>query len=143
MDPIGERISLIISEKKISVADLSHVVGQSDKSIYNYIAGKNTPTYPVLGKIVEKYPDVNARWLLTGEGEVYISEGSGFPSVANIAVGINGPNHQVNGPSDPCAALRTEIEHLRQRLADKETIIALMQQQNPRTEAGKCLPGEE
>ena len=64
----GERISDIISHFCESKADFARKMEESPQTISNWVsrgAGKN-----VLNKILSKFPDVNANWLLTGEGEM-------------------------------------------------------------------------
>lgn len=72
MSTEGERISDIISHFCKSKADFARNMGESPQTISNWVsrgAGKN-----VLNKILSKFPDVNATWLLTGEGEMIRSD---------------------------------------------------------------------
>lgn len=64
----GERISDIISHFCESKADFARKMEEKPQTISNWVsrgAGKN-----VLNKILSKFPDVNANWLLTGEGDM-------------------------------------------------------------------------
>ena len=64
----GERISDIISHFCESKADFARKMEERPQTISNWVsrgAGKN-----VLNKILSKFPDVNANWLLTGEGDM-------------------------------------------------------------------------
>lgn len=68
MQTEGERISNIISHFCKSKAEFARRMDESPQSVSNWVArgaGKN-----VLNKILSRFPDVNANWLLTGEGEM-------------------------------------------------------------------------
>lgn len=67
-----------------------------------------------LEKILNTYPDINPVWLLTGKGEMLISPDG---------------NERSSG-SDNVEVLKKEIEHLNEKLKDKEEIIRLMKNQS-------------
>lgn len=63
-----ERISKIIAHFCKSKAEFARSMDESPQVVSNWVsrgAGK-----VVLNKILSKYPDINANWLLTGEGEM-------------------------------------------------------------------------
>jgi hypothetical protein len=129
---VHERIKSIMQVKKISVSALSRLIEQSEKSVYNYRDGSNEPTISVFTKIVESYPDVNALWLLTGKGDMLLSGNK----VEEPLIHIGSVNHGVAGQiihtniaacQQEIAALKSENELLRKAVADKETIISLLQ----------------
>ena len=71
MSKEGERITQIISELCESKADFARKMGESPQTINNWISrgiGSN-----VLNKIISVFPEVNASWLLTGNGDMFIS----------------------------------------------------------------------
>lgn len=68
MQTEGERISKIIAHFCKSKAEFARMVEEKPQVVSNWVArgaGKN-----VLNKILSKFPDINANWLLTGEGEM-------------------------------------------------------------------------
>lgn len=68
MSTEGERISKIISRFCESKADFARRIGEKPQTVSNWVsrgAGKN-----VLNKILTGFPEINANWLLTGEGEM-------------------------------------------------------------------------
>jgi transcriptional regulator with XRE-family HTH domain len=67
---INSRIRKLYELKNFkSQKEFSDAIGVSDKLVSNYFADKNTPSYDVLMKIITKFPDVDARWLLIGDSE--------------------------------------------------------------------------
>ena len=68
MSTEGERISSIISRFCESKADFARRIGEKPQTVSNWVArgaGKN-----VLNKILAGFPEVNANWLLTGDGDM-------------------------------------------------------------------------
>lgn len=64
-------------------------------------------------KILNSFPDINPVWLLTGKGEMLLS------SDGNIR----------NSTCPDITVLKKEIQHLNEKLQDKEEIIRLMRNQ--------------
>ena len=68
MSTEGERISEIIAHFCESKADFARKIGERPQTVSNWVsrgAGKN-----VLNKIFTAFPEINANWLLTGEGSM-------------------------------------------------------------------------
>lgn len=53
---------------------MSRVVGIPQSTIGNWANGKTTPNQNQLSTILIALPEINARWLITGIGEIYKSE---------------------------------------------------------------------
>jgi hypothetical protein len=67
---IGERIGLIISEKKLNKRRFAIEVDYSDVGIGKVVKGEIDPGYKLLFAIISKFTDVNVEWLLTGNGQM-------------------------------------------------------------------------
>lgn len=71
MDNINDRILLICKKFNISKAsELAKILDITHQSATNYIKGKQKPNYKALQKIKLKFDNLNAEWLLTGDGEM-------------------------------------------------------------------------
>ena len=53
---------------------MSRAVGIPQSTIGNWATGKTTPNQGQLNILLTSLPDINARWLITGVGEIYKSE---------------------------------------------------------------------
>lgn len=67
---INERIFQILDYYGDTRYKFSKKSGISESSILNIYKGNNKPSYDFIEKVLSIYEVVNARWLLTGEGEM-------------------------------------------------------------------------
>lgn len=66
---ISDRIKYVLSEKQISVAELAGSETQRIK-FSRQLNGHNGLTLPVVVKVLDRFPDVSAEWLIRGEGQM-------------------------------------------------------------------------
>jgi len=72
---INSRIKKIRKELcNDSTKELSEILGVSSQAVSNYIRDGYSVGEGVLYKIATKFPQINANWLLTGEGDMLKSE---------------------------------------------------------------------
>ncbi|TDB60063.1 helix-turn-helix domain-containing protein [Arundinibacter roseus] len=70
---VNHRINELISSLNKNHKTFAESIGKSPTVIYNTVNGRNKPSFDVLEAICEIYPQVNAGWLLKGEGEMFAS----------------------------------------------------------------------
>jgi len=68
---ISVRMRELIDTLGISIYKLANDSGISSQTLTNNINRGVTPNSETISKILLLYKDVNARWLLTGEGEMF------------------------------------------------------------------------
>lgn len=68
-----DRIQRFIDFKGISAGELASSIDVQRSNVSHILNGRNKPGALFLEKLLLKYPEINARWLMTGEGEM-ISE---------------------------------------------------------------------
>lgn len=64
-----DRIRSLLRLLAVNQAEFAEAGGIQRTTLANWLAGKGTPTQPVMEAWVKKY-GLNGHWLLTGEGEV-------------------------------------------------------------------------
>jgi len=62
------RIEHILQHYGVSSAQFADSIGVQRSSISHIISGRNKPSFDFIQKILLKYPEINAEWLLTGQG---------------------------------------------------------------------------
>ncbi|MDR0829229.1 MAG: helix-turn-helix domain-containing protein [Prevotellaceae bacterium] len=98
---ITDRLILIIRQLGLSNNAFAEKIGISQQTLFNYTKGR-IPSVDVVEKIINKYPEINTDWLVTGRGEMQKIENN--QQVGNIenstAVGVNvfGSNNSFKVP---------------------------------------------
>ena len=65
------RIKEIISDESINAAQFASEVGIAPSSLHHIISGRNNPSLDVIQKILSRYHQINAEWLISGVGKKY------------------------------------------------------------------------
>ena len=83
---IGNRLQLLISSLDVSVLEFARQLGEKrGEKVYHILHGRLKPRYETLEKILLAYPDVNADWLLRGEGFMFRT----LPNTPSAAITID------------------------------------------------------
>lgn len=69
-----DRISQIIDSKSLTPSKFADIIGIQRSRISHIMSGRNNASIDVVTKIVSKFPEVDLKWLMTGEGEMMTSE---------------------------------------------------------------------
>jgi len=77
---INQRISSILIQRKITYQVMAHSIGVTPQAVEQWVNGKTTPSEKAIFKIICAYKDIDARWLITGEG---VERGEQDPHVLN------------------------------------------------------------
>lgn len=73
---INQRIKIFLKDSSLSSAKLSEMLGISTSAVSQVIMGKTNLKLENFAKLVEHNPKLNARWLLTGYGNMHEEVGS-------------------------------------------------------------------
>ncbi len=65
------RIKSLLDYLQINENAFSNIIGISQRTLNYYINGKRKPSFELIEKILNAYPDLSAEWLLRGEGDMY------------------------------------------------------------------------
>lgn len=73
IDDIRERIRLIINSVGLNSVAFAEAIGIQQSTLSHILNGRNNPSLDVITKIHEKYKDISYSWLISGEGEMYLT----------------------------------------------------------------------
>ena len=66
-----ERLTQFLQSEQLSPARFADILGVQRSGISHILSGRNKPGFDLIEKIVTKFPDISAEWLITGKGNVY------------------------------------------------------------------------
>ena len=66
-----DRIQRIIDDKKLTPSRFADEVGLNRPAVSHILNGRNNPGLDALQRILARYKDVNAAWLISGVGPMY------------------------------------------------------------------------
>jgi transcriptional regulator with XRE-family HTH domain len=67
-----DQILKILSHYGFSATFFAEKIGVQRSSISHILSGRNKPSYDFIISIIDKYPELNTYWLLTGKGNMFI-----------------------------------------------------------------------
>jgi len=66
-----DRIQRIIDDKKLTPSRFADEVGLNRPAVSHILNGRNNPGLEALQRILARYKDINAAWLISGVGPMY------------------------------------------------------------------------
>jgi len=64
------RIKKFIDYKGISPSELADSIGVQRSNVTHVLKARNKPSFQFIEKLLQIYPEINAKWLLLGEGNM-------------------------------------------------------------------------
>ena len=68
---MNSRIQKIIEEEGLSISKFADEIGVQQSSVSHILSGRNKPSLDFINKLLNRYREINANWLITGCGEMY------------------------------------------------------------------------
>lgn len=118
MSNIPLRIKELINVKNYTVASFEKEIGVGNNSIGISIRRNSNVSGEIIYKILTKFPDVNAQWLVTGKGEML----------------LNSITTNENELSRDLKALEEIVAILREKNSMQDDIIAMLREKLQFTE---------
>ncbi len=66
-----DRINLILRAKNITARQFAEEIGIQPSGMSHILGGRNNPSLDFVTKVIRRYPEIDANWLLLGRGEMY------------------------------------------------------------------------
>ena len=65
------RINLILRAKNITARQFAEEIGIQPSGMSHILGGRNNPSLEFISKVLRRYPEIDANWLLLGKGAMY------------------------------------------------------------------------
>ena len=66
-----DRLQQLIDNEHLIPSKFADEVGLNRPAVSHILSGRNKPGFDALQRILQRFPRLNASWLITGEGEMY------------------------------------------------------------------------
>lgn len=72
---LGERLKKIRKIKGLSQKDMANIMGVTLRAYQRYEKDDQKASYDKVARAINEFRDINPRWLLSGEGDIFVYEG--------------------------------------------------------------------
>jgi len=114
-----ERLIQLLEKEKISSAEFADRIGVQRSNVSHILSGRNNPGFSFIQKVLQTFPKVNSRWLITGEGNM---ESSGPITSKIVEKDLFSSIEILN--REPVPKSRTESEPVREQRIEKVEVQA-------------------
>lgn len=91
-----QRILDFIESENITAAEFADKIGVQRSSVSHVLNGRNNPGFAFIQKILETFPEINSRWLLTGTGQMHENRTETHTHQNNLSNLFSTPNQVVH-----------------------------------------------
>ena len=77
-----DRINLIMKSRNLNAAQFADEIGVQRSSVSHILTGRNNASLDFMLKVLQRYPDIDTDWLLTGKGVMMRAATSNAVSVS-------------------------------------------------------------
>jgi hypothetical protein len=133
--PINQRISFLLDSFGLSARAFSEEIGEKPTITQNYVGSRNSmPSADYLERVLKHFESINSKWLLTGEGDPFLTENANLPTFNRSTEKKSGKTQASSGGSNvKISSLLNDCEierdSLRSKLNLAEKEIALLHAQ--------------
>ena len=126
---VSKRIEKVCKKKEYIQNDLILARLGSKQTVANIWHGKQLPNYKFIEGLLKHIPDLNARWLILGEGTMFNSDQRSIVNYANNS-NLRDMNANMNSTvSESGEIYKLKLDALTKEVRDKEEIIELLKEQ--------------
>lgn len=80
-----DRINLILKAKNITARQFAEEIGIQPSGMSHIMSGRNRPSLDFVMKVINRYPEIDIKWLTLGEGQMYAPSMTAVPASSSRA----------------------------------------------------------
>ena len=69
-----KRLEVLLTEVEMSPSQFADEIGVQRATISHIVSGRNNPSLDFIQKVLERFPGLNAEWIINGTGNVWKAE---------------------------------------------------------------------
>ncbi|MFV0376624.1 MAG: helix-turn-helix domain-containing protein [Mangrovibacterium sp.] len=105
---MNDRIKQFMDYKGISSSELADSIDVQRSNITHVLQGRNKPGFLFISKLLETYPEVDAKWLITGQGDMLGATTSAPPPKNDLFSAAAAPIAEMNKSNEAPEITTTE-----------------------------------
>lgn len=94
-----DRINLILKAKNLTSRQFAEEIGIQPSGMSHILSGRNRPSLDFVMKVINRYPEIDIKWLTLGEGEMYASPYSMPVSDATLSPSFSPSKPAITAPA--------------------------------------------
>ncbi len=106
---MNRRLQQFLEVEKLAPARLADIMGLQRSGISHILSGRNKPSYEFIRIFLNKFPKVNATWLITGDGKMYSDSSPASPPAYDHDYTTN--DDLFSSETTPSAPIFEELTH--------------------------------
>ncbi|HOT14591.1 MAG TPA: helix-turn-helix transcriptional regulator [Bacteroidales bacterium] len=96
-----ERLVQLMQAKQLNAAKLADLLGIQRSGLSHILSGRNKPGYDFMEKLLLKFPDLNAEWLILGKGNMLKLSVNPIQDIFSANNEVNNAANVVNSEEAP------------------------------------------
>ena len=141
MSEIVKRIEQFAKNQDITISEIERKISASKGVIYKAVKNNTDISAKWIGALVENYPILSANYILTGKGEMLLPSGEHKEPAGEQPAGKSGDKPSILVADEPQGyyltspteqVLRQLVSALERTIKDKEEIISLLKERQPK-----------
>lgn len=102
-----KRLDVLLKEVNLSPSQFADEIGVQKATISHIISGRNNPSLDFIQKVLDRFPEINAEWVINGKGDIWKTgakdhAAGGSPALSSVI----GQNRQSELFEEPAPVLR-------------------------------------
>ena len=106
------RINLVLRAKNITARQFAEEIGIQPSGMSHILGGRNNPSLEFITKVLRRYPELDANWLLLGKGEMYTSTQHDVPAANSEEVLVAEEEPLQNPLAQSIGAQQMEVPYM-------------------------------
>ena len=94
---MNRRFQTILDLENLSPAQLADRLGVQRSGISHILSGRNKPSFELLQRVVQSFPEISAEWLITGNGKPLKEQNQAAASSAASSAASGAANSRSSG----------------------------------------------
>ncbi|MDY5024618.1 MAG: helix-turn-helix transcriptional regulator [Candidatus Egerieousia sp.] len=107
---MNRRFQTILDLENLSPAQLADRLGVQRSGISHILSGRNKPSFELLQRVVQSFPEISAEWLITGNGKPLKEQNLAAASGAASSATSGAANSRSSGTTPPFEGLFNSSE---------------------------------